>query len=600
MSQSYYLGIDVGSTTVKVALVDPADDRVAYHRYLRHGARQRQTVVRLLEELDRALPDVQTRPCFTGSGARVIAQGIDLGYIQEVVANSLAVRRFHPDSRVAIELGGQDAKVIFFHPDPATGELRASDMRMNGSCAGGTGAFIDEVAKLLQTPVEQFDDLAARGERLHQISGRCGVFAKTDIQPLLNQGVDRSELALSTFHAVARQTIGGLAQGLRIEPPVIFQGGPLTFNHTLVKVFAGRLGLEEHQIIRPERPEIFVAHGAAMSIPLIFPDTPTMGVEELTRRIEGSGRGAADLRAPAMGVEEESADRLNAAMFFVDDAEREAFAARHRRVHYERATYSPGTRVPIYIGVDAGSTTTKMALLDERGDLLDSAYAHNEGDPLRTGARLLGDLLERYEAEGIEMPILGLGTTGYGERLFAAAFKADYHTVETVAHAHAALRVEPEASFVLDIGGQDMKAITVTDGIVTAISLNEACSAGCGSFLENFAATLNVPVEEIADMAFAATSPSRLGSRCTVFMNSSIITEQKNGKSREDILAGLCRSIVENVFTKVVRVPNFSALGDTVVVQGGTFENDAVLRALEQYTDRRVVRAPFPGHMGAL
>ncbi len=600
MSQSYYLGIDIGSTTVKIALVDPSDHRVIYHRYLRHGARQRQTVVRLLEELDGAMPDAQIRPCFTGSGARTISQGIDLGYIQEVVANSLAVRRFHPDARVAIELGGQDAKVIFFHPDPATGELRASDMRMNGSCAGGTGSFIDEVAKLLQTPVEQFDDLAARGERLHQISGRCGVFAKTDIQPLLNQGVDRSELALSTFHAVARQTIGGLAQGLRIEPPVIFQGGPLTFNHTLVSVFAERLGLEKHQIIRPDRPEIFVAHGAAMSIPLIFPDTPTMSVEELTRRIERSARGTTDPHAPEEAGGRETTDRLDAAMFFADATEREEFAARHRRAHYERATYAPGTRVPIYIGIDAGSTTTKMVLLDERGDLLDSAYAHNEGDPLRTGARLLGDLLERYEAEGVEMPILGLGTTGYGERLFAAAFKADYHTVETVAHAHAALRVEPAASFVLDIGGQDMKAITVTDGIVTAISLNEACSAGCGSFLENFAATLHVPVEDIAEMAFAATSPSRLGSRCTVFMNSSIITEQKNGKSREDILAGLCRSIVENVFTKVVRVPNFSALGDTVVVQGGTFENDAVLRALEQYTDRRVVRAPFPGLMGAI
>lgn len=597
MAQTQLLGIDVGSTTVKLALVDPETHRVGYHRYMRHGARQRDTTLRLIQELAESLPDTILQPIFTGSGSRAIAESIGLSHVQEVVANSVAVRRFYPDTRVAIELGGQDAKVIFFHPDPATGELQASDMRMNGSCAGGTGAFIDEVAKLLKTPVEQFDDRAARGSHIYQISGRCGVFAKTDIQPLLNQGVDRSDLALSTFHAVARQTIGGLAQGLQIRPPVIFQGGPLTFNHTLLRVFAERLKLSPEEIIRPDQPEIFVAVGAALALPLIAPETEPLSPAALAEALAGAVRreeAARVARSEAGG----GADAIPP--FFSDETERQEFFTRHRRPEWSRVTFAPGTVVDVYIGIDAGSTTTKMVLLDTTGGILDSAYSHNDGEPLRTGVRLLTELLGRYEAEDVTLRIGGLGTTGYGEKLFAAAFHADYHTVETVAHAHAALEIAPTAGFVLDIGGQDMKAITVTDGIVTGISLNEACSAGCGSFLENFAHNLEVPVQEIADLAFAADAPSQLGSRCTVFMNSSIITEQKNGKGPADILAGLCRSIVENVFTKVVRVPNFEMLGETVVVQGGTFENDAVLRALEQYTGRRVVRAPHPGLMGAI
>ncbi|MFA7567216.1 MAG: acyl-CoA dehydratase activase-related protein, partial [Alkalispirochaeta sp.] len=417
--------------------------------------------------------------------------------------------------------------------------------------------------------------------------------------PLLNQGVDRADLALSTFHAVARQTIGGLAQGLQIKPPVIFQGGPLTFNHTLLRVFAERLKLSPEEIIRPDKPEIFVAMGAALALPLISRDSPPLAVSELAARLSRATT-AGGYRTEFDGSETELTGESEVLPFFSDETERQQFFERHRRPERRRVEFSPGSHVDAYIGIDAGSTTTKMVLLDPGGTILDSAYSHNEGEPLVTGVRLLAGLLGRYEAEDVTVRVRGLGTTGYGEKLFAAAFHADYHTVETVAHAHAALQIEPGVGFVLDIGGQDMKAITVTDGVVTGISLNEACSAGCGSFLENFAHNLDVPVEEIAAKAFAADSPSQLGSRCTVFMNSSIITEQKNGKGPEDILAGLCRSIVENVFTKVVRVPNFSALGETVVVQGGTFENDAVLRALEQYTQRRVVRAPYPGLMGAI
>lgn len=590
MAETPFLGLDVGSTTVKAALIDPESGRPILHAYRRHGAEQSRICETILRELASEWDGGAVRAVFTGSGGRTLADRAGLGHVQEVVANSVGVQRFHREARVAIELGGQDAKVIFFHPDPRSGELTASDMRMNGSCAGGTGAFIDEVAKLLRVPVEEFDAHAAAAGEVYQISGRCGVFAKTDIQPLLNQGVSRSDIALSTFHALARQTIGGLAQGLEIKPPVIFQGGPLTFNPTLISVFAERLGLVDGQAIRPEQPEIFVAIGAALALPVIFPETERTTLTEIADRLE-RGRIAA---------EERRSTESTAKPFFSTDAERASFDSRHARPVWERRSFDPGREVTVYVGIDAGSTTTKVALIDESGDLLDSGYSNNRGEPLRVGADLLREILARYDAEGVNLRIAGLGTTGYGERLFAAAFGADYHTVETVAHATAAQHYVPEASFVLDIGGQDMKAISIHGGIVTGITLNEACSAGCGSFLENFADTLKVPVQEIAAGAFEATNPSRLGSRCTVFMNSSIITEQKNGKGPNDILAGLCRSIVENVFTKVVRVPNFEMLGKHVVVQGGTFENDAVLRALEQYTEREVFRAPFPGLMGAI
>ena len=317
----YLLGIDVGSTTVKLALTDSSTGEVCFHRYRRHGARQREVAAELLLELEKDMPGVEVRPVFTGSGGGDLARRCGIGHVQEVVANSVAVQRFHPRTRVAIELGGQDAKVIFFHADPVSGELHTSDMRMNGSCAGGTGAFIDEIAKLLRTPIEEFNDLASAGSMVYQISGRCGVFAKTDIQPLLNQGVDRSNLALSTFHAIARQTIGGLAQGLRITPPVIFQGGPLTFNPVLISVFAELLALQDDQIIIPANPEIFVAHGAALSLSTIFPETEPATPGDLSERLrkmtaEPDGAGSADNEPD---------------VFFSNDDERRAFENRHRR-----------------------------------------------------------------------------------------------------------------------------------------------------------------------------------------------------------------------------------------------------------------------------
>ncbi|MDR3171782.1 MAG: acyl-CoA dehydratase activase [Treponema sp.] len=590
---SLRLGIDVGSTTVKIVVMETEHKKVLFSRYQRHNAYQTETVCDLLSEVFARFPDAVFEAAVCGSGGKPIASAINAHFIQEVVANAIAVRTFYPQAQVAIELGGQDAKIVFFYYDEGSGRLVASDMRMNGSCAGGTGAFIDEVAALLHTPVEEFEALAAQGTAIYDISGRCGVFAKTDIQPLLNQGGLRRDIALSAFHAIAKQTIGGLAQGLELKPPIIFEGGPLTFNPTLIRVFAERLNLKEEDIIRPENPETLIAYGVALS------------VDEMFAQSGDAERGPFSLHEAISSLVQfqealESAQTSKVRRYFVTPTERAKFEARHRLPDPPCHGAKPGDVLRVYMGIDAGSTTTKFVFLDEDENLVDTFYSNNQGEPLLVIKQGLLDLKKKYDNEGIGLEILALGTTGYGELLFDKALGADYHTVETVAHAAAAQKYLQNVSFILDIGGQDMKAITISHGIVTNITLNEACSSGCGSFLENFAATLNIPVHNIARAAFDAKNPAELGSRCTVFMNSTIITEQKNGKQVDDLMAGLCRSIIENVFTKVVRISNCSDLGSTIMVQGGTFKNDAVLRALEQYLDRPVVRAPYPGEMGAI
>ena len=584
------LGIDVGSTTVKAAVVDPDSYSLLFSEYLRHNADQAGTVCSILKRISEKFPNTSFSAAVCGSGGQTIADVLGARFIQEVVANSLMIRKFYHDVRVAVELGGQDAKVVFFRYDRAAGQLVPSDMRMNGSCAGGTGAFIDQVAELLSVKTEEMGQLAARGTTVYDISGRCGVFAKTDIQPLLNQGVSKSDIALSSFHAIAKQTIGGLAQGMEIRPKVIFEGGPLTFNPRLIKVFQERLALSDDEIIIPENPELIVAEGAALSVDTMFADSDT----------------EIDLKK-AVSALEKWIDRIysspaeNVSPFFPDDKSYSDFLERHK----DRSSdyyYIPGEeekQLDVFLGIDAGSTTSKFVLMNRDNKIVDTYYSGNRGEPLKVIQYALLRMRDKYAEKGVKLNILGVGTTGYGELLFAKAFSADYHTVETVSHAEAARFFVPDVSFILDIGGQDMKAINLNRGVVTGIVLNEACSAGCGSFVETYAKSLNVPVERIAEYAFRSTSPSKLGSRCTVFMNSSIITEQKNGKTTEDILAGISRSIIENVFTKVVRISNFNNLGNKIVVQGGTFKNDAVLRAFEQYTGREIVRAPFPGEMGA-
>ncbi|MCK5735662.1 MAG: CoA activase, partial [Spirochaetaceae bacterium] len=582
------VGIDVGSTTVKIAVLDPDNLQVLHSRYERHNAEQAVAVRNLLTEAHELFPENDFIPTFCGSAGQPYAEVTRGFFLQEVVANTLAIKAFYPETRTAVELGGQDAKVIFFEKDETRDQLTASDMRMNGSCAGGTGAFIDQIAELLHIKTEDFNAYAQRGKTVYEISGRCGVFAKTDISPLINQGVSREDIALSAFHALVKQTIGGLAQGMTFRSKVIFEGGPLTFNTVLVDVFTERIGLTPDEVIIPERPEIIVACGAALSPRSFHADKPNRysRLEALKALEEFSNK---------------TPDQMEFARpFFADKNEREAFHKRHPKLEEDLPEPHEGKCYPVWIGIDAGSTTAKFVMIDDDGKLLDKFYAPNQGEPLEVVTQGLKDLRDRWIDAGAILNIKGVGTTGYGENLFAKAYHADYHCVETVAHARAARQFAPDVSFILDIGGQDMKAISLSEGIVSGIILNEACSAGCGSFLETYARSLGIPVEEAGETAFTAKNPSHLGSRCTVFMNSAIVTEQKNGSSSGDIIAGICRSIIENVFTKVIRISNFSHLGDKVVVQGGTFKNDAVLRALEQYIERPVIRAPHPGEMGAL
>ncbi|MCD8120412.1 MAG: acyl-CoA dehydratase activase [Lachnospiraceae bacterium] len=686
------LGIDVGSTTVKAVVVCRATGEMLYHTYVRHNARQLETVCEVLRKVEEQFPGAAFRTAICGSGGKPLAEAAGVPFIQEVVANASAIRARYPQVRTAVELGGQDAKVIFFHYDESTQSLNASDMRMNGSCAGGTGAFIDEIAALLDVKTEEFESLAAAGTTVYNISGRCGVFAKTDIQPLLIQGAKKEDIALSVFHAIVHQTIGGLSQGLELTAPIIFEGGPLTFNPTLIRAFADELHLKEEEIVVPEHPETIVAYGAAIAagewkaprkkvavdegVRQVSPnedvqtadkqvspnedvqkvDKPYLETEVRERYFEcdqkkqnerggfGNGSGSVEKEGKKADIAGDFENEINRSgnirkgannsknvqedvvspgeliarfrnnvsairgelkkpgrPFFATEEEKQAFCARHESELMDVCVPEPVDGVlSVYLGIDSGSTTSKLVLLDERERVVDRFYANNHGDPLRVICGGLTALEDKYRALGIRLDILGVGTTGYGEKLFAGAFQADYHVVETVAHSEGCRHYYPDATFLLDIGGQDMKAIWLKDGVITNMMLNEACSSGCGSFLENFALTLGIPVEEIAEAAFRSQEPANLGSRCTVFMNSTIINEQREGRQPDDIMAGLCRSIIENVFTKVVRVSNTDELGDRIVVQGGTFRNMAVRRAIEEYLGREVSLAPYPGEMGAV
>jgi len=616
--------MDVGSTTTKIVVLRGEDEKIVYSEYARHHAELARSVCTLLEHGKKHVPaGSRVQIAFTGSGSKPLADAAGVPFVQEVVANSLAVMKHYPTAKTAIELGGQDAKVIFFRSNSQTGRLEVADMRMNGSCAGGTGAFIDEIASLLQVKPEEYESLAEQGTEVYDISGRCGVYAKTDIQPLLNQGVRKEDIALSALHAISKQTIGGLAQGLTMAPPIIFEGGPLCFHPTLVQAFREKLNLRDEDILLPDQPELMVALGAALYAGReggaertadAEPQAPDAAHEAAGTAEERTGKSPAEsaqdidrciYRIRALigraGEPVEGASRL-AQPFFANDTEYQEFVRRHP-LYEDKNIFrklDAGSEVDGYIGVDCGSTTTKFVLLDDKARIMYSFYANNQGDPIRIlGAGLL-EMEDRFLQEGIRVHVRGMASTGYGELLIAKAFRADAHIVETVAHAEASARYLEDATFILDIGGQDMKAIWIDDGIITDIVVNEACSAGCGSFLENFAKNMGVPTTEIAERAFRSRHPAELGSRCTVFMNSRIITEQKNGKEVDDILAGLCRSIIENVFTKVIRISSLDSLGDRIVVQGGTFCNDAVLRAIEQYTEREVVRAPYPGLMGAI
>lgn len=581
----YKIGIDIGSTTTKIILLE--NSNVIFYKYIRHFARQKESILKLLDEIKDYIGTNKFRLCMTGSGSRELAKALNIPFTQEVVANSIALKKKYEKIGTAIELGGQDAKIIFFKEDES-GNNEVFDMRMNGSCAGGTGAFIDEVAAVLGIEPSKMNELASKGNSVYDISGRCGVFAKTDIQALLNQGVSKADIALSSYHAIAKQTIGGLSQGLDIKAPVAFEGGPLTFHPLLSKVFAERLNLKESETLLPKHPEIMVAFGAALSIKKLHKESDYFTLDDIINRLNSYN--ANDLESNKAGL-----------LYFNSKEEREAFNKRHPKKELPSYTPKEKETVEAYLGIDAGSTTTKLVLMNAKDDsIIDCFYSSNEGSPLDVAKKAILEIYDKYNKNNATLLIKGAASTGYGEFLFSKAFRTESHIVETVAHSMASSKYVDNPSFILDIGGQDMKAIWLEDGIITNIVVNEACSSGCGSFLENFAKTLNIETKDIGESAFSSKTPASLGSRCTVFMNSSIITEQRNGKKQNDIMAGLCRSIIENVFTKVIRVPNIDSLGNKIVVQGGTFQNDAVLRAMEQYVGREVMRAPYPGLMGAI
>ncbi|MDR2244461.1 MAG: acyl-CoA dehydratase activase-related protein, partial [Burkholderiales bacterium] len=572
MSDFLRIGIDVGSTTVKVVVVDH-EHRLLYKAYTRHLSEVRRTVADGIAQLRQNILFADDAPAtlvITGSGGLGIAEIAGFPFVQEVIACTRAVEVLAPPTDVAIELGGEDAKITFF-----TGGI---EQRMNGACAGGTGAFIDQMASLLRTDAVGLNELAHGAKNLYPIAARCGVFAKTDVQPLLNEGVARGDIALSIFQAVAHQTISGLACGRKIKGKVAFLGGPLNFLPELKKRFIETLRLSADDVVATNNSELFVALGAALH-GKPKEAKPFSKIADAFEGVQNSHqREIATLRP-----------------FFNDAEERRAFEARHWEAKVARAELAR-YRGPVFLGIDGGSTTTKAVLIGENGELLYSCYGSNEGDPLRVVAAALDEIYATLP-EGIT--IAASAATGYGEALIRDAYKIDFSEVETIAHYKAANHFLPGVDFILDIGGQDMKCLRIKNGVIDNILLNEACSAGCGSFIETFAQSVQMPVAAFAKAALESRAPADLGSRCTVFMNSSVKQAQKEGASVSDISAGLSYAVVKNALIKVLKVRNPKELGEKIIVQGGTFYNDSVLRAFELISGRDAVRPDIAGLMGA-
>ena len=565
---SLRVGIDIGSTTVKVVVLDE-QNQVLFRSYERHYSKTRERACETLHSIEDMLRGTEVKLVITGSAGLGVAKAAGLDFVQEVYATAAAVNTYIPDTDAVIELGGEDAKIIFFGG--------ALEERMNGSCAGGTGAFIDQMATLMNVTVNELDELSLNHEKIYPIASRCGVFAKSDIQPILNQGGRKEDVAASIFQAVVDQTVAGLTQGRELKGKIVFLGGPLTFLKGLRERFVETLQLDEAHAIFPKDGDCFAAIGAA----LCSEEYAARPFEELLKLLEESrdATTVVDTMPP----------------LFQSQEEYDAFVARHNAStppQLDIHTYTGDA----YLGIDAGSTTTKMALIAPDGGLLYTYYHSNQGNPVSV---VLPQLKEIYKLCGDRITIKGSAVTGYGEDLIKNAFNCDLGLVETVAHYRAAAHFNPDVDFIIDIGGQDMKCFKIRNGAVDSIMLNEACSSGCGSFIETFAKALGYSIADFAKMGLFAQRPVNLGSRCTVFMNSSVKQAQKDGASVEEISAGLSISIVKNAVYKVIRAASADDLGKHIVVQGGTFYNDAVLRAFEQELKRDVTRPTISGIMGA-
>ena len=575
-SRAFHLGMDLGSTTAKIVLIDPSHN-ILFQRYNRHQAEVLSTLFTMLDELQKRSGDITVHPVFTGSAGMGLAEQTGIRFIQEVVAQSEAVRLFHPDCRMLIDIGGEDCKMIFFD------HRSRPDMRMNGNCAGGTGSFIDQMSSLIDVPLSSLDEYAQKSRIEHEIASRCGVFAKTDIQNLINTGAEKSDIARSVFKAVACQVVTSLARGRMIEGPVMLTGGPLHFFKTLRTALLDVLNLPADNTILPTESLIYPAYGAALSINQNKDEgfKVTQLIETLRKRVRKSE--LSDCHPP----------------LFSNRQEYEAWVEKKARHRVDSIPLSEASAGDVYLGIDAGSTTTKMVLIDEHNRVLFKFYSPNRGDPLakvRDGLRQLDKDIQAVEKP---LTISCAAATGYGEDLIKAAFALDIGIVETLAHHRAAQEFEPDVSFILDIGGQDMKAVHVADGMVEDIEVNESCSSGCGSFIETFGETLGFSPDEFGALACFAEHPVDLGSRCTVFMNSSVKQALRQANDVADVAAGLSYSVIQNCLHKVLRVGDVSSLGSKIVVQGGTFKNPAVLRAFEKLLNIEVIRPDIAEYMGA-
>jgi len=562
------VGIDVGSTTVKVVVLD--GDELLFTHYERHMSQVRTKALEILNSAKDVLSGHELRVSISGSAGMGLADSAGISFVQEVFATEKAVHKFLGDVDIVVELGGEDAKILFL--------TNGVEERMNGTCAGGTGSFIDQMAVLLNLSVDDMDAEGMKAERIYPIASRCGVFAKTDIQPLLNQNAKKSDIAASIFRAVAEQTITGLARGRKLEGKIAFLGGPLHFFDCLKKQFIDALNLSEENAIFPEGDLFFVAAGAAM-----FADTngTQTDFDELIKKIES-----------AAATKEEN---TYLKPLFESQEEYQEFCERHKKAAVEFTDIEAYTG-DAYLGIDCGSTTIKLVLIDENKRILYSYYNSNKGNPLEAVRK---SLLEIYKLCAGRIKIRASAATGYGESLMVNAFGVDFGLVETMAHFTATSYFQPEVDFIIDIGGQDIKCFKIKNGAVDSIMLNEACSSGCGSFIETFAKSMGHSAEEFARLGVMAAHPVDLGSRCTVFMNSSVKQAQKDGAGVDDISAGLSVSVVKNALYKVIRAKDADDLGENIVVQGGTFYNDAVLRAFEREIGKNVTRPTVSGLMGA-
>ena len=565
---TYKLGIDIGSTTVKIAILDE-NNQILFSDYERHFANIQETLQQLLEKAVDKLGTFHVHPVITGSGGLTLATHLNVPFTQEVVAVSTALQDYAPQCDVAIELGGEDAKIIYF--------TNGVDQRMNGICAGGTGSFIDQMATLLQTDASGLNEYAKNYKSIYPIAARCGVFAKSDIQPLINEGATKEDLSASIFQAVVNQTISGLACGKPIRGNVAFLGGPLQFLSELKAAFIRTLSLAPDEIIAPEHSHLFAAVGSAMN----YKEEVCVPVEDIIKRLQGKIK---------LEFEVERMEPL-----FKNQEEYDTFQNRHAAHKVETRSLAE-YRGNCYLGIDAGSTTTKVALVGEDGKLLYSFYSSNNGSPLATTIRAIREIYDRLP-QGAK--IVHSCSTGYGEALIKSALMLDEGEVETVSHFYAAAFFDPEVDCIIDIGGQDMKCIKIKNQTVDSVQLNEACSSGCGSFIETFAKSLNFSVQDFAKEALFAKHPIDLGTRCTVFMNSKVKQAQKEGAEVADISAGLAYSVIKNALYKVIKISDPGDLGKHIVVQGGTFYNDAVLRSFEKITGVDAVRPDIAGIMGA-